>query len=193
MDVTTIIGHLHSAVPGAGLEPLDRHDVPAIAVPRDRIVEVCRALRDAPEHNYAFLSDLTCADQWPREPRFEVVYNLVSLGVDGFPEPGRARTPARLRLVVALSGDDARVPTLSEVYPSANWAEREVYDLFGITFEGHPDLRRILMPDEWEGHPLRKDYPVQVKVPVNTSQSLQLSEDEFVENIERMRSATRKR
>jgi NADH-quinone oxidoreductase subunit C len=190
MDVTTIIGHLHSAVPGASLEPLDRHDVPAIAVSRDHIVEACRALRDAPEHNYSLLSDLTCVDQWPREPRFEVVYNLVCLGVAGFPAAGWSGPPRRLRLIVRLDGGDPRVPTVSGVYPAADWAEREVYDLFGIVFEGHPDLRRILMPDEWEGHPLRRDYPVQVKVPVSTSTALQLSEEEFVRNIERMRVHT---
>ncbi len=193
MDASTIIGSLHSAVPGAVLEALDQHDVPTIAVERDSLVAVCRALRDAPEHNYALLSDLTCVDVWPREPRFEVTYNLVNLGVAGFPTPGASGPPRRLRLVVRLSGDDPHVPTLGEVYPAASWAEREVFDLFGVMFERHPDLRRILLPDEWEGHPLRKDYPVQVKVPVRTHDALQLSEEEFVENIQRTRHFSRRK
>lgn len=188
MDAPTIIGHLASAVPGAALEALDHHDVPTIAVDREHLVAVCRELRDAPAHNYALLSDLTCVDTWPREPRFEVVYNLVSLGVAGFPAAGAAAPARRLRLVVRLDGADAHVPTLDGVYASANWAEREVYDLFGIYFEGHGDLRRILLPDDWHGHPLRKDYPVQVKVPVDTAVALQLSEEEFVQNIHRLRS-----
>jgi NADH-quinone oxidoreductase subunit C len=193
MDAPTIIGHLLTAVPGAAFEALDHHDVPAIAVERDRIVEVCRVLRDAPEHNYSLLSDLTCADRWPREPRYEVIYNLVSLGVAGFPTAGAAAPPARLRLVVRLEGADARVSTVESVYPAENWAEREVYDLFGIVFAGHGDLRRILLPDDWEGHPLRKDYPVQVKVPVATYAALQLSEEEFVKNMERLRAPKRNR
>ena len=193
MDASTIIGSLHSALPGAVCEALEQHDVPTIAVDRDSLVAVCRVLRDAPEHNYALLSDLTCVDVWPREPRFEVTYNLVSLGVAGFPAPGASAPPRRLRLVVRLSGDDPHVPTLSEVYASANWAEREVFDLFGVVFEHHPDLRRILLPDEWEGHPLRKDYPVQVKVPVRTHDALQLSEAEFVENIQRTRTISRRK
>ena len=123
------------------------------------------------------------------------------------PEPVRALTPVsaeaaaepmvdlgrRLYHDVRLSGDDPHVPTLSEVYASANWAEREVFDLFGVVFEHHPDLRRILLPDEWEGHPLRKDYPVQVKVPVRTHDALQLSEAEFVENIQRTRTISRRK
>ncbi|MCU0256727.1 MAG: NADH-quinone oxidoreductase subunit C [Vicinamibacterales bacterium] len=190
MDASSIAGHLRAALPDADLEPLSGTDVPTLAVPRDRIVDVCRTLRDAPDLAYTFLSDLTCVDYWPRAPRFEVVYNLVCLGVKDFPRPGVDQPPKRLRLLVRLDGADARVPTLSGVHAAANWAEREVYDLFGIVFEGHPDLRRILMPDEWEGHPLRRDYPVQVKVPVSTSTALQLSEEEFVRNIERMRVHT---
>jgi NADH-quinone oxidoreductase subunit C len=188
MDASPIAAQLQEAVAGAAIEPVAGHDVPTLAVSREHLVDLCRVLRDAPEHNYALLSDLTCVDVWPRGPRFEVVYNLVSLGVAGFPRAGGSTQPRRLRLIVRLTGEDASVPTVSGVYPAADWAEREVYDLFGIVFTGHPDLRRILMPDEWEGHPLRKDYPVQVNVPVRSHEPLQLSEDEFVANMERLRA-----
>jgi NADH-quinone oxidoreductase subunit C len=88
-------------------------------------------------------------DRFPLEPRFEVNYHLVSLEMQ-----------ARLRLKVRLPGNEPVVTSVTPVWPTANWHERETFDLFGIRFDGHPDLRRILMPDEWEGYPLRKDYPV---------------------------------
>jgi NADH-quinone oxidoreductase subunit C len=97
-----------------------------------------------------FLSDLTCADFYPREPRFEVAYHLLSM-----------KRKERVRLKVRLSGDDPTVESITPVWPSANFFEREVFDLFGIRFLGHPYLRRIMMPEDWEGHPLRKDYPVE--------------------------------
>jgi NADH-quinone oxidoreductase subunit C len=189
MDASSIAGQLRATLPEVDLEPLTGTDVPTLVVPREGIVDVCRTLRDAPEQAYTFLSDLTCVDYWPRAPRFEVVYNLVCLGVKDFPRPGVDQPPKRLRLLVRLDGADARVPTLSGLHAAANWAEREVFDLFGIVFEGHPDLRRILLPDDWDGHPLRKDYPVQVNVPVKTYAPLQLSEDEFVANMERLRAS----
>jgi NADH-quinone oxidoreductase subunit C len=80
---------------------------------------------------------------------------------------------------IRLSGDDPRVATMSSVWPAANWLEREVWDLFGISFDGHPDPRRLLMPEDWEGYPLRKDYPVQIKMTPQTAQPLQVTEDEF--------------
>jgi NADH-quinone oxidoreductase subunit C len=105
--------------------------------------------------------------------------------------PGTSGEPARLRVKVQIPGTDARCPTLSGVWRAANWAEREAYDFFGIQFDGHPDPRRILMPDDWEGFPLRKDYPVQIKEPVKTYEPLQLSEEEFVANIEADRERAR--
>jgi NADH:ubiquinone oxidoreductase subunit C len=86
--------------------------------------------------------------------------------------------------VKTIIGDATEVPTLSSVWPSANWQEREVWDLVGIVFTGHPNLTRLLTPDDWEGHPLRKDYPTQVKLPVRTYEPLQLTEEEFAANVE---------
>jgi len=107
-------------------------------------------LRDEPGLEFRFLADVTALDLYPQEPRFEVVYHLLSL------ENGQ-----RLRLKVRLPGENPAVPSAVPVWPSAIAFEREVFDLFGITFEGHPFLKRILLPDNWEGHPLRKDYPTE--------------------------------
>jgi NADH-quinone oxidoreductase subunit C len=111
---------------------------------------VSEFLRDAPELLFKFLADVTAVDLYPNEPRFEVVYHLLSIEKN-----------ARLRLKVRLPGSDPRVESMVPVWPAAHAFEREVFDLFGIIFEGHPYLRRILMPEDWQGHPLRKDYPVQ--------------------------------
>jgi NADH-quinone oxidoreductase subunit C len=192
MDAPALIDDLRPFVPDVVLEPAVSGDgVPALIVPREHLVPLCTALRDTPSHNYSFLSDLTCVDYWPQSPRYIMVYNLVSLGVTGFPAAGVTDSPRRLRLLARLEDADPRIATLSAVYPAAGWAEREVYDLFGVVFEGHPDLRRILLPDEWEGHPLRKDYPVQVNVPVASGAALQVSQEEFVANMERLRTAQR--
>jgi NADH-quinone oxidoreductase subunit C len=99
---------------------------------------------------FNLLSDATCVDRFPMEPRFELNYHLVSI-------PERHK----VRLRVRLSGDDPVVDSLVPVWPGANWLEREIFDLFGIQFTDHPDLRRILLPEDWEGHPLRRDYPVE--------------------------------
>lgn len=97
-----------------------------------------------------FLSDVTCADYYPREPRFEMAYHLLSM-----------KRKDRVRLKVKLSGDDPVLESVTPVWPSANFFERELFDLFGVRFLGHPYLRRIMMPEDWQGHPLRKDYPVE--------------------------------
>jgi NADH-quinone oxidoreductase subunit C len=120
-----------------------------VIVPVARLIEVLTWLRDDPAASFNFCSDVTAVD-WPsRDARFDVVYMLYSV-------PHRHR--ARVKVQVA---EGEPVPTATAVWPAANWLEREIYDMFGITFAGHPDLRRILMPDEWQGHPQRKDYPLE--------------------------------
>jgi NADH-quinone oxidoreductase subunit C len=127
----------------------DRDEL-TIMVKRAAIREACAILRDDHELKFNFLSDITCVDWYPNEPRFEVVYHLLSIP-----------RHQRLRLKVKLGGDDPSLESVIPVWPSANFFEREVYDLFGVRFSGHPNLRRIMMPEDWEGHPLRKDYPVE--------------------------------
>jgi NADH-quinone oxidoreductase subunit C len=187
MDATTLASLLQSRVAGPSFEISPSVDFPSLFVPREFIVPTLRVLLDDPELAFSLLSDLTAADYFPREPRFQVVYHLVRLGARDFPRPGENPPPARVRLKVPVPGDDPTVPTAIEVFPSANWLEREVWDLFGIVFKGHPDLRRVLLPDDWEGHPLRKDYPVQVKLPVTTESPMHVTEEEFIENIQRQR------
>jgi NADH-quinone oxidoreductase subunit C len=121
-----------------------------LLVPREHLRRTAEFLHEDPELQFVFLSDLTAVDGFPLEPRFELNYHLLSL----------ARRE-RLRLKVRVAGSDPVVDSVTPVWPTANWHEREVFDLFGVRFEGHPDLRRILMPENWEGHPLRKDYPVE--------------------------------
>ena len=150
-----------------------RDDLPTIVVPAASLPEVCRTLRDHPALTFAVCLDVTAADHFPRRPRFDVVYTLVSVV-----------NTLTLRVKVQLATEHESVPTVSGVWPAANWLEREVWDLFGIGFTGHPNLARLLTPDDWEGHPLRKDYPVQVKLPVKTYSPLQLTEEEFRANVE---------
>ena len=168
---------LQALLPGVVLKPIgtaDRQET--ILVEADRIVDVCRTLRDGKELGFLLLADITAADFWPREPRFEVVYLLVSI-----------EHRARLRLKVRLDSGDAHIATVSGIWPAANWLEREVWDLFGITFDSHPDPRRLLMPEDWEGYPLRKDYPVQIRKTPQSSAPLQVSEAEFRANMQKDR------
>jgi NADH-quinone oxidoreductase subunit C len=120
-----------------------------LIVQRDDLVETLRALRDDAELDLSFLSCVTATD-WPgTDPRFWVIYQLRSIA-----------TALTLRVKVGLPGADPHVPTVTGLFPTANWHEREIWDLYGIVFDGHPDLTRILLPDGWEGHPLRKDEPL---------------------------------
>jgi NADH-quinone oxidoreductase subunit C len=121
-----------------------------VVVPQQHLVRAAEFLASEPSLRFTFLSDITPVDRFPMEPRFELNYHLLSM-----------ERSLRLRLRVRLPGAEPTLPSVSGVWPSANWHEREGFDLFGIRFNGHPDLRRILMPDDWEGYPLRKDYPVE--------------------------------
>ena len=121
-----------------------------LVVARETLREACILLRDDAACPFNFLSDVTCVDRYPSEPRFEVIYHLLSI-------PHKER----VRLKVRLDSGSPVVESITSVWPGANYFEREVFDLFGVRFTGHPYLRRILMPEDWEGHPLRKDYPVE--------------------------------
>jgi NADH-quinone oxidoreductase subunit C len=181
MDAATIIAVLHEVVPDAELESAPTVDLhPTLYASRDHVVALALAFRDRPDLRFEFLAELTATDYWPREPRFEVVYLLVSI-----------EHRHRVRMKVRLDGSDARIGTIGGVWPAANWLEREVWDLFGIVFDGHPDLRRLLMPEDWEGFPLRKDYPVQIRMKPAIGEPLQVSEQEFRANVEKDRQARR--
>ena len=130
-----------------------RNEITVVVTPSE-IVRVCRHLKEDPDLRYDFLSDLTAVDRLREHPRFEVVYHLYSL-----------QFKRRVRLRVQVEEGEA-VPSVTPVWGTADWHEREVYDMFGVGVEGHPDLRRILMPEAWEGHPLRKDYPVNKRQPL---------------------------
>jgi NADH-quinone oxidoreductase subunit C len=120
-----------------------------VTVAKDSIVEVLRFLKESPELGFTFLADLTAYDDWPREPRFCAVYQLRDLAHS-----------AALRVKCPVPSDDLQLPSVTGVHRNANWQERELFDMFGLQITGHPDLRRILMPADWEGHPLRKDHPL---------------------------------
>lgn len=131
-----------------GLERADFRDQVIFLVSPGSIVEVVRALRD--EYGFNMLSDQTAVDYWPQtEPRFHVIYQLRDL-----------TRHLLVTLRVPLDAGQPQLPTIQPIFPNAGWFERELWDMFGIRFDGHPDLRRILMPYDWEGHPLRKDYPL---------------------------------
>lgn len=190
---TVVLDLVRQSAPAVTIEPADAIDMPTAYVPREHIVEVCRTLRDHPQLQFAFLVEITAVDYHPASPRFEVVYHLACLG-DAYAQPGGAAPARRLRLKVRVPNDDADgsawVPTLTGLWPAANWLEREVYDLFGIAFTGHPDLRRILTPDDWTGHPLRKDYPVQVRKDAQAWSPIELTAEEFAANVRASRVAS---
>jgi NADH-quinone oxidoreductase subunit C len=179
LDEAGLVATLADAVPGAALEWAESRDThPTLLVAAGDLPSVARALHDRANLAFEFLAELTAIDYWPREPRFDVVYILVSI-VYG----------ARLRLKVRVGGDRPVVGTVHDIWPAANWLEREVWDLFGIDFAGHPDLRRLLTPEDWEGHPLRKDYPVQIRKDAASAEPLQVTAEEFRANVEMDRRA----
>jgi NADH-quinone oxidoreductase subunit C len=179
MTASELIAALEPLVPGAqfvAVTPADDAINPTLVVPVEHLLATCKALHDGSGLEFVAFIDVTAADFHPRRtPRFDVVYHVVS--------PHRR---ARVRVKVQVHTND-QVPTVSTIWPGAGWFEREVFDLFGIVFTGHPDLRRLMMPDDWEGHPLRKDYPVQVRKDAQTFMPLQVTEEEFKANLERDR------
>jgi NADH-quinone oxidoreductase subunit C len=124
----------------------DRDEL-TITVARENIIAAAKAVQQA---GYNFLEDVTAVDWYPSEPRFQITYHIVSMSMK-----------QRIRLIARLDSDTAAIDSITPVWPSANFYEREVFDLFGVHFGGHPNLRRIMMPEDWNGHPLRKDYPVE--------------------------------
>jgi len=173
MDAQAIIDSLTPLVPGAAFEAAPSVDFATVYVSGEQLVATCQALRDA--LNFEVLAEVTCADYLPRAPRYEVVYHLLSVS-----------KRLRLRLKVRVAADGT-LPTVQGVYPSAGWLEREVWDMFGIVFDGHNDLRRLLMPEDWEGHPQRKDYPVQIQKAAQTYAPLEVSQEQFQANLVRDR------
>jgi NADH-quinone oxidoreductase subunit C len=138
---------LQASLPDALVDAKFDHGELTLKIAREHIRVAAALVQKA---GYNFLEDVTCVDYYPAEPRFQVIYHIVS-----------HKLKARIRLAVPIESIDPEVDSITPVWPSADFYEREVFDLFGIRFAGHPNLRRIMMPDEWQGHPLRKDYPVE--------------------------------
>lgn len=149
-SANVVVEHLRAWNPKAVAEVIQFRGETTIVVPRELLRATAARCREDAALQFNLLTDATCVDRYPVEPRFEMSYHLVSIPRSD-----------KLRLRVRLSGSDPSVDSLIPVWPGANWLEREVFDLFGLRFNGHTDLRRILLPDDWEGHPLRKDYPVE--------------------------------
>ena len=149
---------------------------PTAEVAPGRLVEICLFLRDDPELAFDFLCDVTAVDYLGSVPRFEVVYHLKSVS-----------RGHRVRLKARVSEDDPRVPSVVEVWRGADWMERETWDMYGIRFDGHPDLRRIYLYEEFQGHPLRKDYPKEKRQPLVSRADLEPAEAERQEDRDRAR------
>jgi NADH-quinone oxidoreductase subunit C len=143
-----IVTKMKSKFPDSILETSEFRDELTIVIKKEDIISVCTFLRDDPEFLFNYLSDLTAVDRLGRKPRFDVIYHLYSI-----------KKSHRVRLKIKLDEGES-LQSITSVWSGANWFEREVFDMFGIQFDDHPDLRRILMPDDWVGHPLRKDFPL---------------------------------
>ncbi|MGH9588104.1 MAG: NADH-quinone oxidoreductase subunit C [Acidobacteriaceae bacterium] len=141
------VSSLLAALPDAILDAVYDHNELTLTIAKDYIRDAARVVQQS---GYNFLEDVTCVDWYPSEPRFHVVYHILSHSLK-----------ERVRLVAQVDSVDPSIESITAVWRSANFYEREVWDLFGVRFNGHPNLRRIMMPDEWKGHPLRKDYPVE--------------------------------
>jgi len=143
-----LLDELQKRFPGAITEAVIFRNMPSLTVAKESLLAVCRFLKSSDGGSYTLLTDETAVDYPKREKRFDVIYHLYSFERNN-----------RLRLRVQ-AGSQEKVPSVTGLWPTANWLEREIYDMFGVVYEGHPDLKRILMPDEWVGHPLRKDYDI---------------------------------
>ena len=145
---SSLLDQLQKRFPGAISDPLIFRNQPSIIVAKESLLAVGEFLKSEEGGGYRYLTDETAVDYPKREKRFEVVYHLYSFHRND-----------RLRLKV-LAGEGDKIPSVVGLWPTANWLEREVFDMFGVVYEGHPDMKRILLPDEWVGHPLRTDYDI---------------------------------
>ena len=151
-SASVVVEQLRTWNPQAISQVAEYRGETTIIVPRELLRATAQHCKENPALNFNLLSDATCVDRFPVEPRFELNYHLVSL-------PRRDR----IRLRTSVSSQHPVVDSLVPVWPGANWLEREIFDLFGVRFEGHPDLRRILLPNDFEGFPLRRDFPTEGK------------------------------
>ncbi len=147
--ISTVVELLKTRFPGSVISISEFRNETTVVLRREDIVDVCMALRDDESCRFDYLSDLCGADAYTPENRFEVVYNLLSLS-----------HKHRIRLKITADETDARVPSVTSVWPGAEWPEREAYDMYGIHFDGNKDLRRMYMPEDFDYHPLRKDFPL---------------------------------
>lgn len=154
MEEKTVLDRLQNKFPAAVRETSTSLGDEVVVIDKGSLLQIATFLKNGPGE-FAMLLDLTCVDYPGNEPRFEMIYHLFSLS--------RNR---RLRIKAGLSESDLRIASLTSLWKNADWLEREVYDLFGVHFEGHPDLRRLFMYDGFEGHPLRKDYPLRRRQPL---------------------------
>ncbi len=151
-NASVVIERLRAWNPGCIAQIIEYRGETTIVVPHKLLLAAAKQCKEDPALNFNQLSDATCVDRFPNEPRFELNYQLLSIP-----------RLARIRLRTSVSGQQPVIDSLEPLWPGANWMEREIFDLFGIRFEGHTDLRRILLPDEFEGSPLRRDFPVEGK------------------------------
>ncbi len=151
-NASVVIDRLRGWNPDSIAQIIEYRGETTIVVPHKLLLSVAKQCKEDPALNFNQLSDATCVDRFPNEPRFELNYQLLSIP-----------RLARIRLRTSVSGQQPVIDSLEPLWPGANWMEREIFDLFGIRFEGHTDLRRILLPDEFEGAPLRRDFPVEGK------------------------------
>ncbi len=150
MDLESIVSKVEKKFPESILETSTFREEITLQVRAEDILPLCRFFYDDPEFSFNFLTDLCGADLYPRDPRFQIIYHLCAM-----------KTKQRLRLKISLPETNPHVASVISVWKAANWLEREAFDMYGIRFDGHPDLRRILLTPDWQGHPLRKDYPLQ--------------------------------